>query len=93
MQKNYNYLILFAIIGAILYYNSATKTEGFSLPGVSLPGVSLPGVTLPRVSLPSGTLPSVRPYMRRARLFGENSVRHIEKMSTQWNAKAMIAGK
>ena len=88
MQKNYNYLILFAIIGAILYYNSATKTEGFSLPGVSLPGV-----TLPRVSLPSGTLPSVRPYMRRARLFGENSVRHIEKMSTQWNAKAMIACK
>ena len=63
----YNYFILFAVIASILYYNSVTKVEGFSLPGVSLPGVSLPT--------------SIRPLIRRARLFGEDSVRQIEKMT------------
>jgi hypothetical protein len=84
MQKIYNYFILFAVISAILYYNSATKVEGFSLPGViSLPGVSLPGVSLH----------GVRPLVRRARLFGENTVRNIEKMSTNLKAKAMMGNK
>ncbi len=71
---NYNYFILFAVIAGILYYNSATKMEGFSLPGVSLPT-------------------SVRPFVRRARLFREDSVRRIETMSTQWKAKAMMETK
>jgi hypothetical protein len=96
MQKIYNYLILFAVIACILYYNSVTKVEGFSLPGVSLPGVSLPGVSLPGVSLPRVSLPgvslptSIRPLIRRARLFGEDSVRQIEKMTIQSQAKAMM---
>ena len=87
MKLYYNYLLLLVIIVVgILYYNSATN-EGFSLPGVRLPGVSLPGVRLPGVRLPS-----VYPYVRSARLFGENSVRQIEKMSTHLDAKAMMAG-
>lgn len=76
MQKIYNYLMLFAVIVGILYYNSATKVEGFSLPGVSLPGVSLPT--------------SIRPLVRRARLFGEDSIRQVEKMTIKSNAKAMM---
>ena len=79
-------MLLFAVIAGILYYNSVTKVEGFSLPGVSLPGVSLPGVSLPGVSLPT----SIRPLIRRARLFGEDSVRQIEKMTIQSQAKAMM---
>jgi hypothetical protein len=91
MQKVYNYLILFAVIVGILYYNSATKVEGFSLPGVILPGVILPGVILPGVSLPGVSLPtSIRPLVRRARLFGEDSIRQVEKMTIKSNAKAMI---
>ena len=58
MQINYNYLILLLLGIVIVYYNSVTKVEGFSLPGVSLPGVSLPGVSLPT---------SIRPLIRRAR--------------------------
>lgn len=81
MQKNYNYLILLLLGIVIVYYNSVTKVEGFSLPGVSLPGVSLPGVSLPT---------SIRPLIRRARLFGEDSVRQIEKMTIKSNAKAMM---
>lgn len=76
MQKNYNYLILLLLGIVIVYYNSVTKVEGFSLPGVSLPGVSLPT--------------SIRPLIRRARLFGEDSVRQIEKMTIKSNAKAMM---
>ena len=68
--------MLFAVIVGILYYNSATKVEGFSLPGVSLPGVSLPT--------------SIRPLVRRARLFGEDSIRQVEKMTIKSNAKAMM---
>ena len=83
---NYNYLLLLLVGIVIVYYNSATKVEGFSLPGVSLPGVTLPGVTLPGVSLPT----SIRPIIRRARLFGEDSVRQLEKMTIKSNAKAMI---
>lgn len=76
MQKIYNYLILLLLGIVIVYYNSVTKVEGFSLPGVSLPGVSLPT--------------SIRPLIRRARLFGEDSVRQIEKMTIKSNAKAMM---
>lgn len=83
---NYNYLLLLLLGIGIVYYNSATKVEGFSLPGVSLPGVSLPGVSLPSVSLPT----SIRPLVRRARLFGEDSVRQLEKMTIKSNAKAMM---
>jgi hypothetical protein len=81
-------------IGIVFYYNSVTE-EGFGLPlpKVSLPGVSLPGVSLPGIILPGVRLPSVRPYMRHARLFGENSVRQLEKMTTESNARAMMGGK
>jgi hypothetical protein len=74
--NNYNYLLLLLLGIGIVYYNSATKLEGFSLPGVSLPSVSLPT--------------SIRPLVRRARLFRENSVRQLEKMTIRSNAKAMI---
>lgn len=100
MKRYRNYLMLLAlfvvIVGIVLYYNFATK-EGFglplpqvSLPKVSLPQVSLPGVSLPGIILPGVRLPSARPYMRRARLFGENSVRQLEKMTTESNARAMM---
>ena len=93
MKRYCNYLLLMALIVVciLLYYNSVTE-EGFTLPGVSLPGVSLPGVSLPGVILPGVRLPSVHPYMRRARLFGEQSVRKLEKMTTNANARAMMAG-
>lgn len=87
MKQYCNYLLLMAlIVGILFYYNSVTE-EGFTLPGVRLPGVSLPGVILPGVRLPS-----VHPYMRRARLFGEQSVRKLEEMTTNANARAMMAG-
>jgi hypothetical protein len=87
MKKYCNYLLLMVlIVGIFFYYNSVTE-EGFTLPGVSLPGVSLPGVILPGVRLPS-----IHPYMRQARLFGEKSVQKLEKMTTNANARAMMAG-
>ena len=89
MKGHYNYLLLFLFlfIGVLLFaIANQNNEEGFSLPGVILPGVTLPGVTLPGV-----VLPSARPYMRRARLFKEHSVRQIEKMTTKMNAGAMMA--
>ena len=84
MKGHYNYLLLFLFlfIGVLLFaIANQNNEEGFSLPGVILPGVTLPGVVLP----------SARPYMRRARLFKEHSVRQIEKMTTKMNAGAMMA--
>ena len=100
MKRYRNYLMLLALvvvivgIGIVFYCNSVTE-EGFGLPlpDVSLPGVSLPGVSLPGIILPGVRLPSVRPYMRHARLFGENSVRQLEKMTTKSNARAMMDSK
>jgi hypothetical protein len=95
MKRYRNYVMLlalvFVIVGIALYYNAATE-EGFGLPlpQVSLPQVRLPGVSLPGIILPGVRLPSARPYMRRARLFGENSVRQLEKMTTESNARAMM---
>ena len=95
MKRYRNYLMLLALvvvivgIGIVFYCNSVTE-EGFGLP---LPDVSLPGVSLPGIILPGVRLPSVRPYMRHARLFGENSVRQLEKMTTKSNARAMMDSK
>ncbi len=75
MNRYYNYFLFMALIVGILYYNSATK-EGFTLPGVQLPGI---------------ILKDVRPHMRRARLFREQSVRQFEKMTTYLDAKSMMS--